>query len=145
MLPQKLLLQPQRNWTKLAKHTINPLNYTRQVWKKREQLRSIHCVCSQFLCFINQFLALGRRRSGETASVACPSTLHAMPSFALRRLHHTLRTGGTVFFMCVCVLVCVLYGCSYIWHSAICHGRGRLKRDRNRHRGCVELISWSSI
>lgn len=35
------------------------------------------------------------------ASVACLSMQHAMPSFALRRLHHTQRTGGTV--CCVCM------------------------------------------
>lgn len=60
-----------------------------------------------FSFVIKHVLSLGRRRSGETASVACLSTRHATPSFALRRLHPTLRTGGTV----CCMYVCVSYQC----------------------------------
>lgn len=58
---------------------------------------------------------------------------HATPSFALRRLHLTLRTGGTVCLRFISMCQC--------WHGATCQHGGGQEGDRNSNRGCICLIS----
>lgn len=47
-----------------------------------------------FLSWLIPLGPLGQRRSGAMGSEACPSVLHAMPSYAWRKGPHIQRTGG---------------------------------------------------
>ncbi len=77
---------------------------------------------------------VGQRRSGEMASAGCLSMQLATPSFASRTLHHTLRTGGTVYCVCACVCVCFIW----MWlQLMLCHLSHQ--RVRNRHRRLFNL------
>lgn len=110
MLQCKMFPRTQSNWTKRCRQSTQeiPLNRTSKMCKQPAvQEAEILPLAALFLRLLRLLLlpvfysasilcvVSGQRRSGETASAACPSTRRATPSFAWRRPRHTPRTGGT--------------------------------------------------